>query len=55
MLDALVRGEGEGPLYFEDLVSCRNNVEQLKRFAHAWYRKRRLTEMYRGGDDDITA
>lgn len=55
LLNALMRGVGEGPLYFEDLVSCRINFDQLKRFAHAWFRKRRLTEMYRGGDGDITA
>jgi hypothetical protein len=43
MLDSLVRTT-VGPVFHEELVSCGQNFEALRKFAHTWHTKRRSFE-----------
>ncbi|KAJ2937435.1 hypothetical protein O0L34_g18626 [Tuta absoluta] len=43
MLDSLMRAE-IGPVYFSDLISCRENFVSFRKFAHAWHTIRRSFE-----------
>lgn len=43
MLSGIHR-DGEGPVYYTDLVASEANYRQLREFAHAWYKARRLED-----------
>lgn len=44
MLDGITRKE-EGPVYYGDLVSGRDNFGRLRIFAHRWHRRRHAMEV----------